>query len=1122
MKHLKYLIFLLLSFLSFAQSKVEHTFIVETDTFVLDTHFIIKNSFQINCEKQLYQLRLQPNRLILDTSLLGDTLTYRYKIFNPNITLYDTEIYTYRLEKEKINPFLANIINPLEQSKALNNNFEGLNKKGALSRGISFGNQQGTNINSQFNLELTGKISTDLWLKAKINDDNIPIQPSGNTTDLRNFDQIYIQVFNNQHTLLFGDCFLHPQINSNYLIFNKKLTGIFYNYTDTLKNNHKVFSGINIASNKGIFSKNIFDAQEGNNGPYFLKGVNNEVYIIVLANTERVFLNGKQLKRGSENDYTIDYNTGQIFFNLKYLLTKFDRILIDFEYSNQQFAKSTTYAYGGFQTSFLKSSISFYGEKDNKNNPTIDLNNALIKNLQTLGDAATETSILNINPTKYDQEVISYILKDTVVNAQVFDSILEYNQDPNMNHYTVIFSFVGPNKGNYRIKNNLVNGKIYQWVPPLSNLSQGDYIATTQLIPPVLQRMINIKNDVQYKNWILKTEIAITQKDVNTFSKKNKENDWGLALKTDLSHQKNVIIEGDTAKIISSLNFENLNKKFSTLQAIRTTEYYRDWGLTQSTLNFINKNEGTISINNSITYKKWYNNIVLSQMHYLDTFVGYKTGTEIAYIDSNKFVFSFKPNYIIGKTFNLNKRLYQQISKLQIPLNSHLSILFNDDYRNSNELIRQSYYDKSIKLLQTYQRYSLLIGFQNRTDKSGLDTAFKKRSYVNNYEFKMHYDNTTTFKIDWQGQLRDFNNLETNTNEKSWQNLLNYHLNNKNKSIRLSGNYNINTANEPQKNLIYTQVATGQGTHTWIDYNKNGLQEINEFETAIYIYQANFLPYYAPSNTTFRIINKNWQQQFTFDFSNFKHWIRLFEINSQLNFSQKQKNTDVLKHLTPRLRDDSTQIFNGTSLSNWLYFNKKSPKYTLSFGMDNYKYKNLINSGFEFKEKVIYSFIPAFNFNTNWSSNSLFTLFNQKRYLQISSINNYTLTGYGLGEDINYAASKKLTLKWSYLYQNQTNILGLERSKHHQFTFQFTFKSLPKYDIYLNTTFHNIAFVGANTSPVAFEMLQSLNPGNNLTWKIAITNYLMQNLQLIFNYEGRLVQKSTPYHWLNTQIKLIF
>ena len=73
--------------------------------------------------------------------------------------------------------------------------FEGLQTKGFISRGITSGNNQNAVTNAALDIEISGKLSDKVTLRANIFDTNIPIQENGYSQNITDFDRIFIEMY---------------------------------------------------------------------------------------------------------------------------------------------------------------------------------------------------------------------------------------------------------------------------------------------------------------------------------------------------------------------------------------------------------------------------------------------------------------------------------------------------------------------------------------------------------------------------------------------------------------------------------------------------------------------------------------------------------------------------------------------------------------------------------------------------------------------------------------------------------------------------------------------------------------------------------------------------------------
>ena len=299
-------------------------------------------------------------------------LRYRTLPFQLDKDAYSLD--TTLIRKKSDGTYIGIDFSPFKEQRGLLDT-KGLDYDGSFARGISFGNNQSLVLNSSFELRLSGKLGDDIEILAAIRDDNIPLQAEGNTQQLQEFDRIFIQLRRKNHQLIAGDYEL-KRPNSYFMNYFKKLQGATYSNESSYKDGI-LRSQISAAVTRGKYTRNNIVIQEGNQGPYRLEGEDGERFIIIQSGTEKVYIDGKLLIRGLENDYVIDYNRGDITFTNRTLITKDSRVVIDFEYSDQNYTRSLTALGTEYTSDKLRLHFNYYSEQDSKTSSGVnELSNA--------------------------------------------------------------------------------------------------------------------------------------------------------------------------------------------------------------------------------------------------------------------------------------------------------------------------------------------------------------------------------------------------------------------------------------------------------------------------------------------------------------------------------------------------------------------------------------------------------------------------------------------------------------------------------------------------------------------------------------------------------------------------
>ena len=143
------------------------------------------------------------------------------------------------------------------------------------------------------------------------------------------------------------------------------------------------------------------------------------------------------------------------------------------------------------------------------------LNKSILANA---GDNLSQAIALNVDSVAFNSNEILYTKRDTIVNGITYSPIYVYSTNSDSARYRAGFSNVGLNKGNYIAVDNVANGRLYQWVAPLSGIPQGSYEPYVLLIAPKQRQLITAGAAYQLSNATkMSLEIATSKNDINKF-----------------------------------------------------------------------------------------------------------------------------------------------------------------------------------------------------------------------------------------------------------------------------------------------------------------------------------------------------------------------------------------------------------------------------------------------------------------------------------------------------------------------------------------------------------------------------------------------------------------------------
>lgn len=1010
-----------------------------------------------------------------------------------------------------------------------------LQKSGTLIRGFTVGSNRDFQLNSGLRLQLAGKLSDDLEIVAALSDENTPIQPEGNTETLEELDKVFIEVQHKNAIGTFGDFELNNRQNE-FSQITRKLQGLKGEF---IFENHSGF--IAVAGARGKFNTNQFYGQDGNQGPYRLVGNNNEREIIIIAGSERVYVDGQLLKRGENNDYIIDYSNSEVVFTPKRLITSASRISVDFEYTDQKYRRN--FIGTNYSTSLLdnklKLGISYFREGDNQDNPVdFSFSESDLQILRNAGNNrlnASKSGVSFAQPDSLGRIIGVYTKVDTVINSNPFSYYKYLPGDPN-SIYNVSFSYVGEGYGDYN-KESL--GR-YNFV----GIGKGAYLPIILLPLPQLKQVGNFSLQTSLlKGTLLDIEISGSNFDQNRFSTLDDSENSGFARKIQFSFEPQEINIGNLSlgKVGFGIKDRFIQGKYSTLDRIDEVEFNRNYNIAD--------NSKTDQILREIQLNLFPTNSLslISKYGYLkqgDKFSSNRINSLMKYSLENKINFEYNVDYVSTGNNDIKSKWNRQngsaFYKIGI-IKPGLNFVYEDkeDKKGDSLLVTSLKYVEAAPFIEIIAISSLdlraLYSYREESFPLNKELLLQSCSYTQQYQlnFKGIKEITSTLNISFRNKkITEEFKRKGYTDNQTVLFLSQNRFNLFNNFINGDLFYQASTEQSTRLEKVFIKVPRGTGSYIYLgDLNNNGISEENEFQLTTF--DGEYIVVTIPTNQLFPVIDLKANTRWKIDFSRIinstdflSNTLKAISTETVWRVEENSKESKTSKIYLMNLNsflNDSTTIRGAQFFQqdvNILQFNSDfSVRFRYLQRRNLSQYAQGTEKGF-FKERGIrvrIKMIEEINNQTEFI-NQIDNLISPPTSNRAREVNqNYIATEFNYRPAPNIETGLKIQIGRSKdTFPSKPTVID-----QNSVTLRATLSIADIGRLRVETERAELVSNSSNIN-IPFEITRGNVIGKNYFWRVFFDYKIASYVQTSFNYDGRLYGKGRVIHTMRAEARAYF
>ena len=886
-------------------------------------------------------------------------------------------------------------------------------------------------------------------------------------------------------------------------------------------------------------------------------------FIIIVAGSEVVYLDGVQMTRGESNDYVIDYATGEVTFTANRIITSDRRISAEFQYTTNEFSRSFTGA--SVATHFWRRAtgeprttigLTFLREADGDLfNDEFGLSAADSLNLIQVGDGLARRSgaiQVEFDPEAPYVHYVQDIIENQTGEIDTIFVAIDTSPADSVEVFRVQFTRIGSGQGRYVRGGRQINGILFEYRGP----GEGDYEPIRVLPKPVNHNVLDFHGSIEpIKRLQLFGEWARSFNDENRFSSIDSQDDIDQAYKAGIRLDKIPLYLGFEEK--GHVEVEALRRQiganFESFNRIRPVEFGRRWNINISTLDMDN-NEGGAGdeLAEEIKGRLYLNPSIfvgaeLGRIDLGNPFEGKRSMLEAGVYDRLDYAIEWVSS--TDRRLNQDGTWFRQRGRMAQPIVSRRLtpyVEFEQERREQaviglDSLARSSNAFTEVRPGITWRSTGYEASFQVelREEQDWAEGRLRDAARARTFQSTFNIRPGNTFNTDGSVgyRIKDFTDyFRINEGRENIESLIlrwNTQWRPLKRAVDLTTRYEASTERTPTLQEIYIRTGPELGQFVWEDTNGDGAIQIDEFLPERTPNEGTYIQTFVPSDSLSSIISVRALFRLQLEPSKlidknttgFKRILRSISTRTTFDVQEKSREEDIASVYLLKLNRFRSPIntLNGRlRVSQDLYLFRSQPKVGVDIRYSQLRSLSELAAGEETRFVNSWSLEGRYAPTRTWG-------FRLKGETETSNLDSetfasrrYSIDGVRLEPEISYTISPAFSLTGKGIWAKKSDSVGDREVRLWRVPLEVRYRRLRRAQITARAEMAIIDLTGDALGLAAFELTDGRGPGTSYLWGVLGEFTLNQYLRFSFAYDGRAPADAPTLHTLRMQLSALF